>query len=146
MKKCSGCKIEKSLDEFQKRAKNRDGHTGICKSCKRQYDNSHYKTHPERRTYIRTNATKQQELVRQYVLEYLLKHPCIDCGNSNLLVLEFDHLDNKDHNVSALMRGYALEKVINEISKCEVRCANCHRIKTARTLGSWRLQYHAPIV
>lgn len=59
MKTCSTCKESKTLDEFQKRSRNKDGYAGMCKVCKREYDNNHYKSHPERRRYIRANARKQ---------------------------------------------------------------------------------------
>ena len=69
---------------------------------------------------------------REYLNSYLKEHPCIDCGNSDIRVLEFDHVRGvKVNNVTTLSkRGHTLEKIKKEIEKCEVRCANCHRIKT----------------
>jgi len=49
---------------------------------------------------------------------------------SDYIVLEFDHKHDKKYNVSA-MHTLSLELLIKEIEKCEVRCANCHRRKTA---------------
>jgi hypothetical protein len=73
--------------------------------------------------------------VFDFVKQYLLKNPCVDCGESDVTVLEFDHSKQKGIKfkaVSSLMKArYPLEKIKEEIKKCEVRCANCHRRKTA---------------
>jgi hypothetical protein len=69
---------------------------------------------------------------RKYVDDYLKNHSCVDCGNSDVRVLEFDHVrGNKETNVSNVIRnGWKLERLISEIEKCEIRCCNCHRIIT----------------
>jgi hypothetical protein len=135
MKKCSRCNETKPLDEFQKRSKNKDGRTGMCKPCKRDYDNSHYLAHPDRKNYIKENRRKARNSATQYIYEYLTKHPCVDCGESDVIVLEFDHVsDDKRASVSNLKRS-SLYAVKLEIEKCEVRCANCHRRKTAKQFG-----------
>jgi len=69
-----------------------------------------------------------------YVLAHLLRNPCKDCGENYPLVLEFDHVRGKKlAAVSELVRdGVALKKLQDEIDKCEIRCANCHKRKTAR--------------
>ena len=60
---------------------------------------------------------------------------CADCGfNTHPEALDFDHLPGtqKKANVSALIRGrWSWERIQKEIDKCEVVCANCHRIRTA---------------
>lgn len=74
--------------------------------------------------------------VRSFVVEYLSKHPCIDCGEKDIVVLEFDHKQDKIEAISRMTRGfYSLDTIVNEIKKCEVRCANCHRRKTALQFG-----------
>lgn len=139
MKKCSKCGETKTLEEFQKRAVNKDGYTGICKTCKRAYDNAHYKANPDRKQYIRDNSAKRTEENRSWVYEYLLEHPCIDCGESDPIVLEFDHAGDKEINVSTATRWWKLDRLKSEVAKCDVRCANCHRRKTARDFGFWRV-------
>jgi hypothetical protein len=69
-----------------------------------------------------------------YIVAYLRKHPCIDCGVSDPVVLEFDHVrGQKRSDISTLVRNAArLDRVAAEIAKCVVRCANCHRRRTAR--------------
>ncbi len=71
-----------------------------------------------------------------HVREYLEAHPCVDCGEADPVVLDFDHVrDIKHAAISAMVRDRrSMKSIWAEIAKCEVRCANCHRRKTARTL------------
>lgn len=65
---------------------------------------------------------------------------CIDCRITDPLVLDFDHRDRsaKIANVSRLAANTSnMGKIMAEVAKCDVRCANCHRRKTAIDLG-WR--------
>jgi hypothetical protein len=70
----------------------------------------------------------------KYVYEYLLQHPCVDCGEKNPVRLTFDHVrGRKKYSVSlCVAHGHSIKSIQKEIDKCEVRCANCHLEKTAR--------------
>lgn len=70
------------------------------------------------------------------VVAYLLDHPCVDCGETDWQVLEFDHRDavTKVKGVADLVHNHSWASVQAEIAKCDVRCANCHRRKTALDL------------
>src|SRR5208282_1255860 len=61
----------------------------------------------------------------EHIREYLLVHPCIDCGEPDPVVLEFDHRVPADRTCSVHRCNsfFAREK---EIAKCDVRCCNCH--------------------
>ena len=93
------------------------------------------------KTYYRSSCNgclakiKQDKLsgVRQFIFLYLKDHPCTDCGEQDPIVLEFDHISNKEHNISFMISSnFSIDSIKNEILKCEVRCANCHRRKTAK--------------
>jgi len=59
---------------------------------------------------------------------------CIDCGYAaHAEALQFDHTgDDKKGNVSDLIRSdYSWATIMTEINKCEIRCANCHAVKTS---------------
>lgn len=75
------------------------------------------------------------------VAEYLTTHPCVDCGERDPVVLEFDHRDpaSKSGDVGRLVHSGKRAVVQAEIEKCDVRCGNCHRIRTAKQFGSYRL-------
>lgn len=56
---------------------------------------------------------------------------CADCGENNHIVLDFDHLRDKKYNISRMVHdGFSVKAIKKEIEKCEVVCANCHRIRT----------------
>jgi hypothetical protein len=62
---------------------------------------------------------------------------CVDCGESNHIVLDFDHIKNKKYNISRMIHdGFSWAAIKKEIAKCEVVCANCHRIRTHDRLTS----------
>ncbi|MEA2445721.1 MAG: hypothetical protein QOJ12_3013 [Thermoleophilales bacterium] len=67
----------------------------------------------------------------RWVYAYLSAHACVDCGLTDPVLLEFDHVGSKRNGVMALAWSeYSLETIIREISQCEVRCCNCHRRRT----------------
>lgn len=76
-----------------------------------------------------------RDVVRAYIWSYLTKHPCVDCGETDSIVLEFDHISSKNNDIASLIRMGALEQAKEEIKKCQVRCANCHRRITAIRAG-----------
>ncbi|MDQ3587203.1 MAG: hypothetical protein M3375_02465 [Actinomycetota bacterium] len=65
---------------------------------------------------------------------------CSDCGYSEPLALEFDHVESKRANISLLIaEGYSLRRIVEEVSLCEVVCVNCHRRRTFSRRGTLRL-------
>lgn len=76
---------------------------------------------------------------RAWVLAHLQAHPCVDCGETDPKVLEFDHVDpaTKQHNVSRMVSdGFSLASIEREVAKCQVRCCNCHRRRSLEE-GHW---------
>ena len=136
MNECTKCKNKKTLDEFNFKNKKLGIRHRQCRSCTRLLIKDHYSKNREyylSKTLVRNSAIKSE--INIFMRDYLLKNPCIDCGESDITVLEFDHKGEvpKLMAVSSLVRArYSLKKVRDEVDKCEVRCANCHRRKTAR--------------
>lgn len=86
------------------------------------------------------------KLGQAVILETLSKSPCVDCGETDPVVLDFDHIrGKKSANVCEMVRrGHSVDSIRSEIDKCEVRCANCHRRATAARAGNWyKSQQHA---
>jgi hypothetical protein len=104
----------------------------------RAYIRDHYKKNTA--YYVskarRRNKAYRQELHKK-VFKYFSSHACVDCGESDPMVLEFDHVEGeKRADVSRMISDYcSWALIMEEIAKCEVRCANCHRRKTAREQG-----------
>lgn len=85
---------------------------------------------------IRSNKQeiKSKIKTKEYIKQYLLEHPCVDCGVSDTEILEFDHVRGvKEHAIST-MKKHKVWKIQQEIEKCEVRCCNCHRKVTLQRL------------
>lgn len=61
--------------------------------------------------------------------EILSKLSCSRCPESDPVCLDFHHRDpkTKDYNVAQLARGFPKERILAEVAKCDVLCANCHR-------------------
>lgn len=85
---------------------------------------------------------------QQFVWDYKLSHPCVDCGESDPVVLEFDHIDaaTKIDSVGRMAeKPLAINNIKREIEKCRLLCCNCHRRRTARQFGWYRdLGYSMP--
>lgn len=145
MKYCNGCKKDKYLSDFGNHSKRKDGKQVRCKECRNTYQKSWYKSDSTiQKTRVKEGRNSLKKLGRALVYTYLQNHPCVDCGESDLRVLEFDHRNPKDKykNISYLLgQGRSLEILKKEIVKCDVRCANCHRKKTANSYNWIRLDY-----
>jgi hypothetical protein len=137
---CPKCETEYPVEShFTRRSSGRL--STYCKPCMSLYCRQHYVTNAEAHNARRKEARKRYRIRnRAHVVEYLRTHPCVDCGEPDPLVLEFDHVDpsEKKYPLSFLSRtGCPFAKLEREMAKCVVRCVNCHRRRTARQFG-WR--------
>src|SRR3954453_11504127 len=106
-----------------------------CRGCFRRYYDEGAMHHRRR-----ANDLKRRRVAaaRSYVLDILARTSCADCGESDPVVLEFDHVGDKQAHVSTLVaRGARLARIAAEIERCEGVCACCPRRRTARRAG-WR--------
>jgi hypothetical protein len=105
---------------------------------KRKYHRDWYKNSSEEfKERKRKKRTERHKINQQKVYDYLRNSCCKDCGEKDPVVLEFDHCrGEKINEIGNMVRtGTNIDKVFAEIAKCEIRCANCHRRKTARDFG-----------
>ena len=137
MQTCGKCQQEKDLESYDwKKGKRRS----ICKACVSLYTRQHYLDN--KKYYLekaKINRRKSHQRLREYLLEYYHNHPCVDCGEKDPIVLEFDHIKGKTKGISVMLTSAVSIKTLeNEIARCEVVCANCHRRRTTKTFNWYR--------
>ena len=139
LKLCGKCQVVKPKTDFNRAARETDGRQHWCRECFRTYFKARGKVHLEQ--VARSQGKRRGERIA-LVQEHLRAHPCTDCGESDIGVLEFDHIATgvKEDDVSWLVfQCWPIELIEAEIRRCEVVCANCHRRRTARRAGWHRL-------
>ena len=89
-----------------------------------------------------TSARRRKTVLenKKKIADYLRSHPCVDCGEADIIVLHFDHVRGKKRgNICTMVQsGCSWPTLLVEIKKCEVRCANDHMRKTAREQKSYK--------
>ena len=131
-KVCTDCNIKKHVSEYYYNKHRKNKIRPQCKECSKLRANKNPRKYSEDRA----------ELKRNYIFSHFLKNPCIDCGEADPLVLEFDHVrGTKVDSIGCMLRdGRTLDTIKAEINKCDVVCANCHRKRTySRTNNNWRI-------
>ena len=85
-----------------------------------------------RRERHKINRENAKNRARELIAAYLAEHPCVDCGETDPTVLTFDHTrGEKRYNIADMLsRGLGVESIRAEIERTEVRCFNCHAIRT----------------
>ncbi len=125
-KECSRCKIVKPLDQYYLKAATYDGRQSACMKCRQLHSCEYIKT-------IADKLIKNKNLIiernRRYIDNILLNSKCSECECDDHRLLEFHHLSDKSINVSYMM-WHTIERIDNEIKKCIILCANCHRLRT----------------
>ncbi len=137
-KTCSKCKKEKDVSCFVFSNRALGTRHSWCKLCRAEYHQGYRPRHAK--SYKkRANALKRAHRRRQRlkIVAYLEDHPCVDCGETDPVVLQFDHRDpkNKKKDIARMPGSCTWDKILQEIAKCDVRCANCHLKKTAIERG-----------
>ena len=131
---CGRCRQNLPVTAFNRAG---DGRQHWCRTCFREYFKERGAFHVEQ---SQASRRRRVEAARSALAVYLAAHPCVDCGERDSLVLDFDHVGIKRELVSSLVaRGAPWPRIEEEIAQCEVRCANCHRRMTARRAGWSRL-------
>jgi hypothetical protein len=125
LKECKECKELKLLEHFDNNSR---GYVALCKPCRRERNRRYYST---RRIDI-----------KEWLFDYLSQNPCVDCGESDPMRLQLDHKVDKEFVIgkSLVGKSKSLADVQSEIAKCDVRCANCHQVKTHGEQNTWKYQ------
>ena len=88
----------------------------------KQKSKEHYEKYKNQ--YKTRNALQKQRT--RSIINEAKKNGCVVCQEKEIVCLDFHHLGGKDQTVSSML-GWNDQKVENEISKCIILCANCHR-------------------
>lgn len=126
---CNKCNKEKSKTDFNKNTQKRDGLQTTCRECNREYLKNHYKNNIK---YYKNKSNIYKREIYTKIARLKESKPCTDCGQCYPhYVMDFDHIsNNKKFNIAHLINSCDITKLENEISKCELVCSNCHRIRT----------------
>lgn len=126
MKICTRCGEEKKDDDFSFKNKSTNKRSSACKVCQRVYHKEYYKDNKEvelKRSIVRKN------IIKEWFREYKRSLNCCRCDEKHIATLQFHHLNpkEKEYSVSHMpSNGCSKNKILKEISKCIVLCANCH--------------------
>jgi hypothetical protein len=140
MKQCPKCNENKTLDQFGNNVTKSDGKQTFCKECRNSYQKTWYSENSEiQGIRVRKNDRVRKIMLQTKLWEFYLDHPCVDCGETDPIVLECDHQRDKIMAISTMMQNkISWDKIQKEIEKCEVRCSNCHRRRTAKQFGWYK--------
>lgn len=134
-KVCSTCKIKKPMTKYYKRSRSKDGYGYKCKPCCNEYHRKWTIENPEKYKNIARNHEKRN--IRSWLITEYKDVSCVDCEKVfPWCVMDFDHRqgEEKEFSIGAFSRMSRTEtnmdKVKKEIAKCDVVCANCHRVRT----------------
>jgi len=118
MKKCTSCKEFKNESDFSKKSERKDGLQSSCKVCNSVASKQYYsKNKDKHKKTIKRNKKKYTEKTRKWVYQYYLDNHCVDCGEDNPIVLEFDHIKgSKINSISRMIsNNFSLSNIKKEI-------------------------------
>jgi hypothetical protein len=132
-RRCKRCEQTLPLEAFNRY---KDGYQWWCRECFKAYFRERGSLHLEQ---VGAARDARRERAHRHVLAQLENTSCADCGETDVVVLEFDHVDEKTGEVGALVTSSTRIDLIDlEIAKCEVVCCNCHRRRTYLRRGATR--------
>ena len=131
-RRCCRCREEKLLSGFNK--KGTTTYQSYCKPCQSEHYKEYYRKNIDsEKARIIKGKVHRRRASKKYVIHLKDKGVCTACGRRfHHAAMDFDHVeDNKKMSVSHMVNsGYTIKKVQLEIDKCELVCANCHRVRT----------------
>ncbi len=134
-KTCSKCGLNKPLENFNFKNRKQRMRNSHCRNCTKIASKKAYR---KRRQYYISENNRLKKIRKRKIMVFLKSYAkskgCIDCHESDPTVLQFDHVrGSKKNNIGTMLAETArLDKIQDELKKCEVRCANCHARKTAK--------------
>lgn len=128
-KACSKCNLEKELTEFAIRNKKKNTFSSECKSCHKEV---RIKNYDKNRQSEKARVKKRKQEIKDWLETLKSDLKCSECSEDHIATLQFHHRnpDEKEIGISETIRyGWGIPRILEEISKCDVLCANCHSKK-----------------
>jgi hypothetical protein len=156
---CTKCKKElPATEEFFFKGRGKCGFQAWCRTCRNEFRSLYGKANRDKlnaqhKEWLRPHggsASYRHGLYseRLTALDVLKDFPCLDCGERfPPIAMDFDHVrGEKTKSISYLVRNSTWEAVLKEIAKCDLVCANCHRVRTSERGESRNLTYREEVV
>lgn len=127
---CTKCNKNKNDHEFRFDRPGRRKKT--CKSCVSEYDKNRYRS-PEAKARNQEGVKRYKKELRTWYVSLKQGKPCVECKEIfHHAAMHWDHLpgSTKVANVGRLATLGSKRKILEEIAKCELVCANCHAVRT----------------
>lgn len=125
-KHCNHCNRDLLIEDFPWKNKAKGKRGSRCIECQREYSREHYR---KNRTQYKEWRKVYRAETKALVQEYKKSRGCSVCGETHIACLDFHHKDGeeKEFAISQMLSSQGRERVFQEIAKCVVLCANCHR-------------------
>lgn len=125
---CNHCGKYKDETEFNWRYKALGVRHKTFRDCQHVFNKDYFEGSAKERhlQQVRERKHEARNVARDFVYEYLSNHACENCGESDVRLLAFHHVGDKDMAVGAMVSGgYSIDRIMREIAACQVLCANC---------------------
>jgi hypothetical protein len=133
---CARCQIEKTLENFSNKSAGRKN--SYCKDCQSLYGKKHYAANSKKYMARAKNWNREYQRKKKMVLWILKSGACVDCNRKfSPWCMDYDHLGNEEKtmNVGTLVAlRIGIKRMFDEIEKCELTCARCHRKRTYKRM------------
>lgn len=126
-KTCCICKIEKPIEEFSWKNNKEGTYSKECKKCHKEIRDRYYINNCEKE---KAGTAKRKKEIKDWFKNYKQSLKCNRCPEDHISTLDFHHRDSSKKDISisvAISNGWSIKRILKEIEKCEVLCANCHR-------------------
>lgn len=122
---CSVCNKPKNVDQFNWRHKNQKIKWGYCRACQKKYKDQHYQ---DNKKFYQDKQRKRRKEKSIWWQEFKKTLKCERCLENHPACLQFHHKNpkKKEKELSLVCRSWSIERLMKEVKKCKVLCANCH--------------------
>jgi hypothetical protein len=132
---CTKCGLTKLIKEFYiRKSGDRAGKPyQKCKTCMKIRGRSYYHKNKKRQLALALIRNRRSYFERRALINRMKNVPCQDCNQRYpYFVMDFDHRVKADKfgDIAHMVRNRSWDTIIREIKKCDIVCANCHRIRT----------------